>query len=378
MSDELQKPPVVDLDALLQPISEENPAGENLRYSGLYDQITEARRADDNLNQGDWQTEIKVSDFRRVIDLGIPALTNQSKDLQIAAWVSEALVKEYGFAGLRDSLKLLSGLEDKFWETLHPEIDEGDMEGRANAIAFVDMQASFAVLGVPFTGGDGYSYIDWEDSKTFDIPENLETLDTADQTRYRELKEQAEKERRTTGDLWRKAIAATRRRQCEEANFAVEECWAAVKELDRVNEERYDRNQMPGLSNLKKSLEKVHTQITKVLEEKRLEEPDEVEAEAGEVAADGSAVAAGGTPASSGAIQSRKDALKRLGEIADFFARTEPHSPVSYLVSRAVKWGNMPLESWLQDVIKDETVLYQLRQTLGINTSESSGNSEYQ
>ena len=88
--------------------------------------------------------------------------------------------------------------------------------------------------------------------------------------------------------------------------------------------------------------------------------------------------AAGGTAASSGAIQSRKDALKRLGEIADFFARTEPHSPVSYLVSRAVKWGNMPLESWLQDVIKDETVLYQLRQTLGINTSESSGNSEYQ
>lgn len=380
MSDELQKPPVVDLDALLQPISEENPAGENLRYSGLYDQITEARRADDTLNQGDWQTEIKVSDFRRVIELGIPALIGQSKDLQVAAWVSEALVKEHGFAGLRDSLMLLSGLQDKFWDTLHPEIDEGDMEGRANAISFVDMQASFAVLGVPFTGGDGYSYIDWEDSKTFDIPDNLETLDTADQERYRELRAQAENERRTTADLWRKAIAATRRRQCEEMNFAVEECWAAVKELDRVNEERYDRNQMPGLSNLKRSLEKVHTQITKVLEVKRLEEPDEAETEAGmEVSADGSVVAAaGGAAVSSGAIQNRKDALKRLGEIADFFAKTEPHSPVSYLVGRAVKWGNMPLESWLQDVIKDETVLYQLRQTLGFNTSESSGDSEFQ
>jgi hypothetical protein len=36
-----------------------------------------------------------------------------------------------------------------------------------------------------------------------------------------------------------------------------------------------------------------------------------------------------------------------------------------------VKWGNMPLESWLQDVIQDENVLYTLRQTLGFNTSTS-------
>jgi type VI secretion system protein ImpA len=57
-----------------------------------------------------------------------------------------------------------------------------------------------------------------------------------------------------------------------------------------------------------------------------------------------------------------------LGDIADFFQKTEPHSPVSYLVQRAVKWGNMPLENWLQDVIKDESILAQLRQTLGFNT----------
>ena len=65
--------------------------------------------------------------------------------------------------------------------------------------------------------------------------------------------------------------------------------------------------------------------------------------------------------------------LRRLNEIADFFHRTEPHSPISYIVQRAVKWGNMPLELWLQDVIKDETVLYSLRQTLGISTGDGSG-----
>ncbi len=381
MSEELQKPPVIDLDTLLQPISGEDPSGENLRYSGLYDQITEARRADDNLNQGDWQTELKVADYRKVIHLAVPALATQSKDLQVAAWLSESLVKEHGFAGLRDSLKLLSGLQENFWDTLHPEIDEGDMEGRANAVAWMDTQASYAVLGVPITGG-GYSYINWEDSKVFDFPENIEMLDSAEQVRINELKSQAEAERRTTGDMWRKAIAATSRRDCEETNFVIEECWAAIRDLDRVIEERFDRNQMPGLSNLKKNLEKVHMQVSKILEEKRLEEPDETDAEeAVGVDAEGAqTVATGGVATPAGAIQNRKDALKRLGDIADFFAKTEPHSPVSYLVSRAVKWGNMPLESWLQDVIKDETVLFQLRQTLGFNTgsSENSGNSEFQ
>src|SRR5438876_1060124 len=92
-SDEEQPPGVIDLNALLRPIPGENPSGENLRYSGLYDEISDARRADDNLNQGEWQTELKVADFRRVIDIVVPALTNQSKDLQLAAWLSEALIK---------------------------------------------------------------------------------------------------------------------------------------------------------------------------------------------------------------------------------------------------------------------------------------------
>ena len=68
---------MVDLDVLLQPISDENPSGESLRYSGIYDEITEARRADDTLNRGDWQEELKVADYRRVIDLAVPALSNR-------------------------------------------------------------------------------------------------------------------------------------------------------------------------------------------------------------------------------------------------------------------------------------------------------------
>lgn len=372
MSNIESKPSVINLEALLQPISEENPAGESVRYSGIYDEIAEARRADDDAAQGEWVTQLKVADWRKVIELAVPTLEKDTKDLQIAAWLSEALVRQNGFVGLRDSLKLMSGLQNIFWETLHPEIDEGDMEGRANAVSVMDKQAAFAIKSAPITGSSGFSYNDWEDSKRFDIPDNIDTLDSGDQTKYRELKAQAEKENRVTAAKWRVEIAASRRAFYEELNFTINECLAEYAELNRVDEEKYDRNQVPGTGNLKKALDEVQTQVKKILEDKRQEEPDEAEAVEDEVAAEGeegATVKVAGVATASGAIQSRSDALKRLADIAQFFQKTEPHSPISYLVQRAVKWGNMPLENWLQDVIKDETVIFQLRQTLGFNTN---------
>jgi hypothetical protein len=50
-----------------------------------------------------------------------------------------------------------------------------------------------AVKGMKITGGDGYSFLDWEDSKRFDIPENLDTLNSSDQQRYKDLQTQAER-----------------------------------------------------------------------------------------------------------------------------------------------------------------------------------------
>ncbi len=367
-------PPIINLEAILSPISEENPAGECTRYSGLYDEINEARRADKNDAQGAWKTDLKVADFRKVIGLAQSALEKETKDLQIAVWFSEAIVKEHGFVGLRDSLKMVSGLQDKFWETMFPEIDDGDQEGRANAISWMDTQTAFTIKEATITQGDGYSFFDFEDSKRFDIPDNIETLGSADQEIYQKLRAQAEAEKKVTSDLWRKAKSESRRAFYEEVSFVIEECWAEYADLNRVIEEKFDRNQAPGLSNLKKSLEDIQTQVKKLLEEKRAEEPDEIEEGIDEEKSDGNEASStdkSGIVVSSvgGTIQNRKDALRRLSDLAEFFQKTEPHSPVSYLVQRAVKWGNMPLETWLQDVIKDESILSQLRQTLGFNTN---------
>lgn len=377
MSEELQKPPVLDLDVLLTAISDESPSGESLRYSGLYDELNEARREDDPITQGEWTSDLKVADHRKVIDLAVDALTTKTKDLQIASWLTDSLIKVHGWAGFRDALKLMSGLEYWFWDTLHPEIDEGDMEGRANAVSWIDTQCAISIKKIPIIQGLGYT--DWEDAKKFDFPEDIESLDTEQGDKVRDLMAQAKRENRTTADVWKKARAQTRRQFVEEVNFAIGECWEALRELDRINEEKFDRNQTPGLGAIMKALSSVEEQAKKLLAEKRAEEPTEEELANPGGDETGEAGEGGGTGGRSGGVSGRADALRKLAEIASYFQRTEPHSPVAYLVQRAVKWGNMPLDTWLQDVIKDENVLGQLRETLGMGSYVSTdyGSEDY-
>ena len=374
MSDVTPTPPVIDLDALLAPISEENPGGDSLRYSGIYDEIADARRADIDVAQGEWQTELKTADYRKVVDVAVNALTTLSKDLQIAAWLSEALIKMHGFAGLRDSVKLMTGLHENFWDGAFPVVEDNDQEGRANAVSWLESNAAQSVRDVAITAGAGLSFNDWQDAKRFDMPANFDSLDEAAKERWNDLRAQAERENRTTGDKWKAAVAGTRRAFCEQMQFTFDEAREAIEELNSVIEAKYERNQMPGLSGLKKSLDEVGGQVKKILEKKRVEEPDPVDAaESNGGWSDEEDGGSGSTGIGSGPIKGRPEALRRLEEVAAFFQKTEPHSPVSYLVQRAVKWGNMPLESWLQEVIKDDNVLGQLRETLGLGGGASSG-----
>ncbi|MBC7797972.1 MAG: type VI secretion system protein TssA [Pyrinomonadaceae bacterium] len=372
-------PQVIDLEVFLAPIAGENPSGASLKYAGTYDEIKEARRADDSMAQGSWQRELKIPDWRRVIELSTTVLTTQTKDLQIAVWFVEALIKQHGFAGLRDGLKLVRGFHENFWETFYPENDEGDLEGRANALESMDKQSAFALKEVALTI-EGLSFNKFDESKSFDIPENMDALEYSQQERFRALQEQATEERRTTGDMWRKAKAATPRVFYEQVFFTLEEIVAEFTILDRTIDEKFG-NQTPGLGALKKSIDDVRDAVKKITIEKREAEPDEVTPEIlSENGSSGDGQMNGSSSASSsgqnfaqtmgGAIRSRNDALKKLSEVADFFKQTEPHSPVSYLVSRAVRFGNMPLESVLHELIKDETVLSNIKETLGILSSE--------
>ncbi len=121
-------------DDLLNPISGDNPSGANLRYEKVYDQIKEARTEDDDtLPTGAWARQIKRADYNQVIKLAGEALANKSKDLQLAAWLTEAHVKKEGIGLVQPCFKLFWDLQEQFWDTLYPEIEDGDAGMRACA-----------------------------------------------------------------------------------------------------------------------------------------------------------------------------------------------------------------------------------------------------
>jgi type VI secretion system protein ImpA len=345
-------PEVIDIEALLAPIAGENPAGESLQYSGVYDQIREARRSEDSLAQGDWQREIKAADWDDVIRLATEALRERTKDLQISAWLAEAIVKTSGYPGLRDGLKLVRGMQERFWENLYPEIEEGDLEARANALALLDRQAAMAIQEVPVTRSPAYSFLQCEGVKASGTAPAAGDGSPG-----------AAQEGQITLEDFNKARGATRRAFYEEMLGVLNECWSEFEALDRVMDEKFGR-QTPGMGELKKSLDRVRDWADKTTKEKRIEEP-----EGGEAGAEGGEEASG--PA--GAVRGRQDALRRLAEVAEYFRRTEPHSPVSYLVQRAIAWGQMPLDAWLGDVIKDGALLESLRETLGLKQTAAGG-----
>ena len=84
------------------------------------------------------------------------------------------------------------------------------------------------------------------------------------------------------------------------------------------------------------------------------------------------AVAGGAAPATPGGpLQTRAQALQQLRQVAEFFRRTEPHSPVAYLADKAAKWGAMDLHSWLRTVVKDGGSLAHLEELLGVEPPKS-------
>lgn len=116
-------------EELLQPVSTEQPGGIDLRYEPVFAAIAEARRTDDDLSEGDWKKEggRKLAQWGLVSELCLDALKNRSKDLRLAGYLTEAAVRQDGFPGLRDCLKLETELIRRFWDKgLFPAIEEND------------------------------------------------------------------------------------------------------------------------------------------------------------------------------------------------------------------------------------------------------------
>jgi type VI secretion system protein ImpA len=364
---------ILDLDALLAAIPGENRAGESVRYSGVYDAIQEARRADEELPMGDWQREVKSADWHAVIHLTTEALGNKSKDLQLGAWLVEALAKQRGFAGVRDGLNLLREMHEQFWEGLYPEMQDGDLEFRAGPLNWLNEKLPASIREIALTEGDPpYSWNHWDESRKVD---NLGRQNP-------DAMQAAIAEGKVSGEQFDKSAEATERAFYENLFEDLAQAKEQLSRLERTVEEKFAQN-APSFIKVRNALDDCHQVVVDIVKKKRVQDPnykpptDDSSSSNGRDTGThtgheyGRPMTAPSAASWPGEPRSREEAFQRLAAIAAYLKRVEPQHPVSYLLERAVRWTSMPLEDWLGEVIHSEEVLGHLRDTLGIKDRQN-------
>ena len=334
------------LDDLLKPVSAENPGGQSLRYAPVYDKLKEARREDDELAQGAWQHERKLADSSLVIKLASEVLAGQSKDLQIAAWLTEALLKKNGFAGLEEGVRLCTGLLSGFWESLYPEIEDGDLEPRAAPLEWVGNKLDIPVKSSGLCR-EAYNFYQYKDSRTLGYEDDAKTKE------QKAAREKAIKEGKLPAEAFDKSFAETPKAFYLQAEKSLDGTLAAVEELKKVCEEKF-ADSAPSLSRIRDTVTDVRQVVHTLLQKKRETEPDPVEEVPVVPAEGGEAEAAGTAPAgaSTGFVVSisglaaaeppdKREAIASAVAAAAVLRRRDPFSPAPYLMLRGLRWGEL-------------------------------------
>jgi type VI secretion system protein ImpA len=367
-----------DLDRLLSPISPEGPAGEPLRYAGVYDFIQEARREDDpTLPQGIWKTSLKRADWNGVMVAATEALSTRSKDLQLAVWLLEAWIHLYGVAGVVRGLELLRGLCERFWDVVHPLPEGGDLEFRLAPFYWLNERLSLVVKQIPITRPESeeapvFTLLDWETALRLEHLQRGAAADTGGSGGIG-----------GTGARGAGADAVSLPRVMASVAITGSAFYAAVLEdvryaLDQVEEiEAFlDRRLGPETLRLHRFAEALSAfeQIAIRILTERAERGEEVfppaELPAGYAEDPGMTGTAVLPLYADNPIRSRAEAYRRLSEAADYLLRTEPHSPAPYLVKRAVAWGGMSLAELLGELLAGNNDVKTIYNLLGIREGQ--------
>lgn len=328
-------------DELLNPIDGPNPSGANLRYDPVFDKIKEARREEDQPPPGMTERDRKVADNPLVIKLATDVLAKKTKDLQIAAWLTEALLKQKSFPGLRDGLLLCHGFIETFWDTLYPELEDGDSQTRAAPLGFVGTKLDIPVKLAPLVDRATYSLLDLEQSKEVGYDDQAKSDDV------KKKRAQQIKDGKLTPELFDKAFEETPKKFYAQAEKDLDDCLRVLGLLGETCETKFGEDG-PAFGPLRSSLEATRHAVHSFLQKKREKEPDPVEEVAVEAGAPGEPGAEGSVRTGvlisldgSSEPPDRIEAIRKVAEAAAFLRRREPQSPASYLMLRGLRWGEL-------------------------------------
>jgi type VI secretion system protein ImpA len=321
-----------DSQSLLQPITVDQPCGENLEDTPLLASFDSFRLFGRQMSldtvppKREGEPEVALPDWNEIKRQAIDAL-GRSKDLRVLAHLGAALIRTDGLPAFTETIQVASRWLETYWTTTYPLVDE-DAIVRRNALnCFADRMAVIeGVRRVPLVSNRQIGRFSLRDAEI-----------VAGQVTP------SEKDPRPDQKQIDAAFLAMPLDELKALHQGVLDSIAALKRIDEQMRHEGGPEAAPTFDPLSAQLSKAD----KLLRAQLAMRPGAVtDAETIEEATEG------GGPARPNlkAIASREDAIRALDAVADFFRRAEPSSPVPLLVDRAKRLVSKNFLEVLEDM----------------------------
>ena len=357
-------PPPVDVAALLAPCPGDDPCGEDVKYDPLKDELrdlikneTQTVKAEDEDGRDATIRGLRNlpahPGWRTVLE-GAEELLGRSKDLESLGWLAEALMELHGPAGLTAAYDVAAGFCENYWDGLRPRIDGPDpfdsLEVRGRRLSALTATATPNLPGR---------------LEVRPLPTPPPTLPPDERPAFYHARHAELAACREAAARFAAAAGAAFRRSVEDRGDDPERAATRAKDLAPSAE-----SITAVLDGRAKKLEEVFAERYAGLTLDVGDGAAPGQGADGEAAPSVAAVpAAPGGPA--GPPRSRREAVARMEQAAEYFRAAEPHSPVGPLVDRAVRWAGLPFADVIAELIEDGDAFARLKTTLGIDPEKN-------
>jgi type VI secretion system protein ImpA len=312
----------LDVEALLAPVPGDDPVGADLSYDAGRQEIESAFERSAN-GEGDEA----VVDWRQVIDL-IEAQSALTKDVWLAVYLCRAGARAGQADTVEAGAQYLAGLFERFWDRVHPQLEDYGLQGRKAPCESLTRLAEFlnplrrmVLVAHPRLGA--YSGADFERFR-----ENAESEDGY--------------------GMFRAALQDLGSEPLELALARVAGIEDGIRRADAVLTAEAGSETGTNFTPAYEVLASVRRAIAH-FSPNSAAEPEE--AEGGDAQdASGSHSQSGSGPRIAGRIETREDVLRAMDAIAEYYRQREPASPVPLALARAREWVNADFLRILEDI----------------------------
>jgi type VI secretion system protein ImpA len=351
-----------DYSSLLMMFEGDRPGGEPLDYN-IKARLDEDRKSIDpnDYDEDDPQrpTEPKYADWEDIIEVCFETLTTKTKDLNLVVRLIEAMTRLNGYGGLLNGLDFLKAYLENCWEFTYPLVEsEEDLELRAGPFNWLSdphrgsrFPTNLLLVPVIDTVNEDYNVLDWKNSNN----------------------PKAE----ITQEMLNKAIDQMDLTKADE-NFR-----SLVQSLELLSQIQTLINELmgpyaPSLTSIIQSViecKNIAEGIFKRLQSKNAALTDMVadsddSMELSEQSSEASSVASA-TWSPQNARQTREAIYTKLTDLSNTLIELEPHSPIPYLIRKAVDLGSLPYPQLMARILENSEALEAIRREFGLPMDEN-------